>query len=204
MHELLAPFLYVLHVDVEHLSEVRKQYEDHFTDKFDGLGFQENDLTYNFDFKKLLDSMEDEIGSHGNTIKVKSLNELDPEIQMTVLLTDAYGAEGELGIVMSEKFMEHDAYCMFDALMNGAHGSVAMADFFSHSPVAGSHTGLPPVIEASAALYHLLSHVDSSLHSHLVDLGVEPQYFALRWLSARPRASTAVRMRDTACSRSDP
>ncbi|KAK6235839.1 Rab-GAP-TBC domain - like 10 [Theobroma cacao] len=182
MHELLAPLLYVLHVDVERLSEVRKLYEDHFIDKFDGLSFEENDVTYNFDFKKFLDSMEDEIGSHSNSKKVKSLDELDPEIQTIVLLSDAYGAEGELGIVLSEKFMEHDAYCMFDALMSGAHGAVAMADFFSPSPAAESHSSLPPIIEASAALYHLLSIVDSSLHSHLVELGVEPQYFALRWL----------------------
>ncbi|OMP05973.1 hypothetical protein COLO4_08418 [Corchorus olitorius] len=182
MHELLAPLLYVLHVDVERLSEVRKLYEDHFIDKFDGLSFEENDVTYNFDFKKFLDSMEDEIGSQGNSKKVTSLDELDPEIQTIVLLSDAYGAEGELGIVLSEKFMEHDAYCMFDALMSGAHGVVAMSDFFAPSPVAESHSGLPPVIEASAALYHLLSVVDSSLHSHLVELGVEPQYFALRWL----------------------
>ncbi|WCJ42270.1 Ypt/Rab-GAP domain of gyp1p superfamily protein [Euphorbia peplus] len=183
MHELLAPLLYVLHVDVEHLSEVRKQYEDHFTDKFDGLPFQENDLMYNFDFKKYLDSMEDEISSHGNaSSKVKSLDDLDPEIQSVVLLSDAYGAEGELGIVLSEKFLEHDAYCMFDALMNGSNGVVALADFFSPSVPSGSYSGLPPVIEASAALYHLLSVVDSSLHSHLVELGVEPQYFSLRWL----------------------
>ncbi|KAJ1433447.1 Rab-GTPase-TBC domain [Sesbania bispinosa] len=182
MHELLAPLLYVLQVDVEHLSEVRKLYEDNFTDRFDGLFCQENDLSYSFDFRKSPDLMEDEIGSHGNAMTIKSLDELDPKIQTIVLLSDAYGAEGELGVVLSEKFIEHDAYCMFDALMNGAHGSVAMADFFSYSPMAGSHTGLPPVIEASAALYHLLSHVDSSLHSHLVDLGVEPQYFALRWL----------------------
>ena len=182
MHELLAPLLYVLHVDVEHLSEVRKLYEDHFIDKFDGLSFEENDVTYNFDFKKFLDSMEDEIGSQGNSKKVRSLDELDPEIQTIVLLSDAYGAEGELGIVLSEKFMEHDAYCMFDALMSGACGSVAMADFFAPSPAAESQSGLPLVIEASAALYHLLSIVDSSLHSHLVELGVEPQYFALRWL----------------------
>ncbi|KAK2646402.1 hypothetical protein Ddye_021597 [Dipteronia dyeriana] len=180
MHELLAPLLYVLHVDVERLSEVRKEHEDHFIDKFDGLSFHENDLTYNFDFKKFLDSMEDEISSHENSAKVKSLDELDHEIQTIVLLSDAYGAEGELGIVLSEKFMEHDAYCMFDALMSGAHGSVAMADFFVPSVV--DCTNLPPVIEASAALYHLLSVVDSSLHTHLVELGVEPQYFALRWL----------------------
>ncbi|XWS70988.1 hypothetical protein CRYUN_Cryun03dG0098300 [Craigia yunnanensis] len=182
MHELLAPLLYVLHVDVERLSEVRKLYDDHFIDKFDGLSFEENDVTYNFDFKKFLDSMEDEIGSQGNSKKVRSVDELDPEILTIVLLSDAYGAEGELGIVLSEKFMEHDAYCMFDALMSGSHGSVAMADFFAPSPAAESHSGLPPVIEASSALYHLLSIVDSSLHSHLVELGVEPQYFALRWL----------------------
>jgi len=182
MHELLAPLLYVLQVDLERLSEVRKLYEDHFTDRFDGLLCQENDLSYSFDFKKSRELMEDGFDSHGNSIKVNSLDELDPEIQTIVLLTDAYGAEGELGIVLSEKFVEHDAYCMFDALMNGAHGSVAMADFFSSSPVSGSHSGLPPVIEASTALYYLLSQVDSSLHSHLFDLGVEPQYFSLRWL----------------------
>lgn len=182
MHELLAPLLYVLHVDVEHLSEVRKLYEDHFTDKFDGLSFQDNDLSYNFDFKKSIDSMEEKIGSQEDELKSKSPEELDPEILTIVLLSDAYGAEGELGIVLSEKFMEHDAYCMFDALMSGAHGSVSMAEFFSPSPAVGSHTGLPAVIEASAALYHLLSFVDSSLHSHLIELGVEPQYFALRWL----------------------
>ncbi|ESW26714.1 hypothetical protein PHAVU_003G141700 [Phaseolus vulgaris] len=182
MHELLAPVLYVLQYDVECLSEVRKLYEDHFTDRFDDLLCQENDLSYNFDFKKSSDSKEDGIDSNGNAKKIKSLDELDPSIQNIVLVSDAYGAEGELGIVLSEKFIEHDAYCMFDALMNGARGSIAMIDFFSYSPLPGSHTGLPPVIEASAALYHLLSHVDSSLHGHLVDLGVEPQYFALRWL----------------------
>ncbi|KAM1519812.1 hypothetical protein ACFX1Z_022574 [Malus domestica] len=182
MHELLAPLLYVLHFDVERLSQVRKLYEDHFTDKFDGLSFHESDLTYNFEFKKFPDSTEDENGLDGTALNVKSLDELDPEIQTIVMLSDAYGAEGELGIVFSERFMEHDAYCMFDALMRGAHGSVSMAEFFYPSPAVGSHTNLPPVIEASAALYHLLSLVDSSLHSHLVELGVEPQYFALRWL----------------------
>ncbi|CAN0910748.1 TBC1 domain family member 5 homolog A [Linum grandiflorum] len=182
MHELLAPLLYVLHIDVKRLSEVRTEYEDYFTDKFDGLSFHGNNLSYNFDFKKLMDSMEEENGIQGNTTKVTSLDDLDTEIQTIIYLSDAYGAEGELGIVLSEKFMEHDAYCMFDALMNGAQGSVAITDFFSPSPVSGSVSGLPPVIEASTALYHLLSVVDSSLHSHLVELGVEPQYFSLRWL----------------------
>ncbi|XP_052199008.1 uncharacterized protein LOC127806058 [Diospyros lotus] len=182
MHELLAPLLYVLHADVEHLSQVRKLYDDHFIDKFDGFTFHENDLTYNFDFKKFTGPIEDGNGSQKCPPKISNLDELDPRIQDIILLSDAYGAEGELGIVLSEKFMEHDAYCMFDALMNGTGGAVAMAEFFSPSPTTGSHTGLPPVIEASSALYHLLSIVDTSLHGHLVELGVEPQYFALRWL----------------------
>ncbi|CAI9780279.1 unnamed protein product [Fraxinus pennsylvanica] len=179
MHELLAPLLYVLHVDVKRLSEVRKVYEDHFIDKFDGFSFHENDLTYKFDFRKFSDSAEDvnELGKGSS-----SLSELDPKIQNIVLLSDAYGAEGELGIVLSKKFMEHDGYSMFDALMSGAGGAVAMAEFFAPSPFGIAHSGFPPVIEASAALYHLLSIVDSSLHGHLVELGVEPQYFALRWL----------------------
>ncbi|PSS01319.1 TBC1 domain family member 5 A like [Actinidia chinensis var. chinensis] len=180
MHELLAPLLYILHTDVERLSQVRKLYEDHFIDKFDGISFHESDLTYNFDFKKFPESADDGIDSQISPLKVCNLDELDPRIQDTILLSDAYGAEGELGIVLSEKFMEHDAYSMFDGLMSGAGGAVAMAEFFS--PLGGSHTGLPPVIEASSTLYHLLSTVDASLYSHLVELGVEPQYFALRWL----------------------
>lgn len=182
MHELLAPLMYVLHVDVERLLEVRRLYKDQFADKFDGLAFHENDLTYNFDFEKFSESMEYKNGLQNSFVKANGLRELDPEMQSIVLLSDAYGAEGELGVVLSEKFMEHDAYSMFDALMSGAGGAVAMAEFFSPSPFVNSHTGFPPVIEASAALYHLLSIADLSLHSHLVELGVEPQYFALRWL----------------------
>ncbi|KAL3375933.1 hypothetical protein AABB24_002730 [Solanum stoloniferum] len=182
MHELLAPLLYVLQADIEQLTEVRNLYEDHFADKFDGFSFHENDFTYKFDFRKFSESEEEENRSESSPLKITSLTELDPKIQCIVLLSDAYGTEGELGILLSEKFKEHDAYCMFDALMNGASGAVAMAEFFSHSPYGTPHAGLPPVIEASAALYHLLSLIDSSLHSHLVELGVEPQYFALRWL----------------------
>ncbi|XP_043712934.1 TBC1 domain family member 5 [Telopea speciosissima] len=187
MHELLAPLLYVLHVDVQHLSQVRKLYEDHFVDKFDGLPFLERDLVSSYKLTKTPDSsnwdmgIDEESSLHRDATKVSSLDELDPKIQTIVLLSDAYGAEGELGILLSERFMEHDAYCMFDVLMSGASGAVAMADFFSPSPTIRSHSGVPPVIEASSALYHLLSVVDMSLHSHLVELGVEPQYFALRW-----------------------
>ncbi|KAK4759827.1 hypothetical protein SAY87_022958 [Trapa incisa] len=182
MHELLAPLIYVLQVDINRLCEVRELYEEHFTDKFDELSVHESDLTYNFDYKKFSKSIDSPSKSNENARKATSLSDLDTDVQQIVLLSDPYGAESELGILLSEKFMEHDAYSMFEALMSGANGSVAMADFFSHLPADGTNNSSPPVIEASTALYHLLSVVDSPLHSHLNELGVEPQYFCLRWL----------------------
>ncbi|KAG1364509.1 TBC1 domain family member 5 [Cocos nucifera] len=185
MHELLAPLVYVLHVDLDHLSRVQKLYENCFKDEFDGESFPESDLVSNYRFTKTTnwDTVNDKDSDfQESTPEISSLDDLDHETRDIFLLSDAYGAEGELGAVLSERFMEHDAYCLFDGLMSGACGVVSMADYFTPSPAIGSSTGLPPAIEASSALYHLLSIVDSSLQSHLVELGVEPQYFALRWL----------------------
>lgn len=176
MHELLAPLLYVLHVDVQHLSKVKKIYEDYFNDDFDEISFSNGDSGSKHRFTKAAnwdDGMENKDGV---------MEELDPDTRDIFLLSDAYGTEGELGIVVSERFIEHDAFCMFEGLMNGTNGVVAMVDFFAPSAATGANSGIPPVIEASSSIYHLLFLVDSSLHSHLVELGVEPQYFALRWL----------------------
>ncbi|CAH1449457.1 unnamed protein product [Lactuca virosa] len=172
MHELLAPLLYVLEADVERLSAVRKLYKHYFTDNFDGLSFHNTDSTYN---------QTSQHTDNNNEIQENQepINTLDPKIQTIISFCDPYGAEGELGIVLSQKFMEHDAYCMFDALMSGNGGAVAMSNFFAPPPLS---TQLPPVIEASSALYHLLAVVDPSLYTHFIELGVEPQYFALRWL----------------------
>ncbi|XP_072962972.1 uncharacterized protein [Typha angustifolia] len=184
MHELLAPLLYVLHIDVQHFSQVRALHEDNFNDNFDEAPFPDRELISNYKLKrtKNMGGTDETNSFQSNAVKTSSLNELDPDTRSLFLMNDAYGAEGELGMILSEKFMEHDAYCMFDGLMNGAHGVVAISEFFSLHPSVESSTGLTPVIEASSALYHLLSIVDSSLHSHLIELGVEPQYFALRWL----------------------
>lgn len=173
MHELLAPLLYVLHADVQHFKQVRDLHEELLGDDFDGQTFPDRSKLNRSDRKNNAD---------GRTAKIRSLADLDPDTRDLFLINDAYGAEGELGIILSEKFMEHDAYSMFENLMNGAQGVVAMTDFYSLSPAPESSTGLTPVREASSAIYHLLASVDSSLHSHLVELGVEPQYFALRWL----------------------
>ncbi|CAA0842200.1 Ypt/Rab-GAP domain of gyp1p superfamily protein [Striga hermonthica] len=181
MHELLAPLLYVLHVDVNRLSEVRRAHEDHFPDKFDGLSYNDSTPSYKFDFKKPAEASGDyHPDPENNPPKPRSLADLDPSTRTIVLLSDAYGAEGELGTVLSEKFTEHDAYSMFDSLMRGPHhanSAVAMSDLFSPS-----YSGLSPIIEASSAVYRVLAAVDPSLHAHLIELGVEPQYFTLRWL----------------------
>ncbi|CAN6452711.1 unnamed protein product [Victoria cruziana] len=188
MHELLAPLLYVLHVDVQHLVRIRNLHRNHFNDRFDCVSQTENFLDVDkfpnssclFTNRALQNGAGVNLSVSVET--VSNLDEVDPDVRTIILASDAYGAEGELGVLLSERFMEHDAYCMFDALMTGAGSMVAMADLFSTSPPIGSLMGLPPVTEASLSLYHLLSFVDSSLYYHLVDLGVEPQYFALRWL----------------------
>jgi Rab-GTPase-TBC domain len=158
MHELLAPLLYVLHIDLEFFSEIRNLHEKYFLTEFSSSTLQ----------KKNADN--------------PTARMLDPEIHELFLLNDTYGAEGELGIILSDKFMEHDAFSMFDTMMNGLNGPVAIAEFYSMDSLANSNAGLTPVRESALSLYHLLSLVDSSLHSHLCELGVEPQYFAMRWL----------------------
>ncbi|KAL6661119.1 hypothetical protein ACP70R_000503 [Stipagrostis hirtigluma subsp. patula] len=183
MHELLAPLVYVLQVDIDKLAQVRKLHEDCFNDDFDGVPFPDTDMVFSYKPRKdsKWSSGTDNENDSERVSKVNSLDELDLDTKEIILLSDAYGAEGELGIVLSERFMEHDAYSMFDGLMDGGNGVVRMAEFFSASKV-GSSSSLPPVIEASASLFHLLSIVEPSLHSHFIELDVEPQYFALHWL----------------------
>ncbi|XP_042474115.1 TBC1 domain family member 5-like [Zingiber officinale] len=182
MHELLAPLLYVLHVDLENLSRIKKLNEDCFNDEFNGISLPESDLLSNDRIRRVRnwDSGIEVESNLRKKVTDNTLDALDPDTKEMLSLSDSYGAEGELGAILSERFMEHDAYCMFDNLMDGAQGVVAIASFYS--TVVGSNTTISPTIEASLALYHLLSIVDSSLHSHLLELGVEPQYFALRWL----------------------
>ncbi|KAH9308542.1 hypothetical protein KI387_036453, partial [Taxus chinensis] len=203
MHELLAPLLYVLHVDVVHLSQVKRLYGELFDDRFEDLSYLENNpsLSKNFQkqknisiFDRTVMKVEDEdkamdgilildgLCSESNLGKLGTSEDLDTDIMSIILSNDAYGVEGELGALSSARFMEHDAYCMFDALLSGEGGAVSMADYFINIPAVSSVAELPPVIEASADLYNLLAVADFSLYSHLVQLGVEPQYFALRWL----------------------
>ncbi|KAJ7558864.1 hypothetical protein O6H91_04G059300 [Diphasiastrum complanatum] len=199
MHELLAPFLYVLHVDLERLSHMKGRYEDHFDDGFTRTSLQSfsTDLVektiaagniYGIDSSslgaesKLSKTVSEHILQQDIADFFNDVDEFDTDVATVLMGSDMYGAEGELGSLLSARFIEHDAYCMFDALMSGQGGAVAMADYFISSSGAGSPLAVPPVIEASAALYRTLAAADVSLYAHFVELGVEPQFFALRWL----------------------
>src|SRR4051812_31631947 len=137
MHELLAPLVYVLQVDIDKLSQVRKLHEDCFSDDFDGVPFPDTDMVFSYKPRKdpKWSSEADNENDSESASKVNSLDELDLDTKEIILLSDAYGAEGELGIVLSERFMEHDAYAMFDGLMDGGGGVVRMAEFYSPSSI---------------------------------------------------------------------
>ena len=51
--------------------------------------------------------------------------------------------------------MEHDVYCMFEALMNNAHGLVPMGDLFSSSSIFWSYN--PSVIEYLKYVMQMMS-----------------------------------------------
>ncbi|KAI5061156.1 hypothetical protein GOP47_0023661 [Adiantum capillus-veneris] len=196
MHEVLAPLVYVLHLDVTHLSQVRQRYQDPFEDRFDTPN--EDRFSFCKEAKPAAPSLlprsalhvssEDMfIGDedwlrrvHPDDLPLVEADDFGFNLETMVLGSDSYGAEGELGALLSGRFVEHDAYCMFDSLLRGQGAAVVLADYFS--AVNDGGTGLSPVLEASADIYHSLAAVDMSLYLHLVGLGVEPQFFALRWL----------------------
>lgn len=188
VHELLAPLVHVLRMDVTHLSQVRQRYEDPFEDRFDAplwdnfsCSTEGRQMAASFPAHSSPESGdEDWIGRvHPEDSAFLEPDDLGFNLKTMLLGSDSYGAEGELGALLSGRFVEHDAYCMFDALLRGQSGAVALADYYNEIRSIG---GLSPVLEASATVYHALATVDMPLYIHLSGLGVEPQFFALRWL----------------------
>ncbi|CAM6007402.1 unnamed protein product [Sphagnum balticum] len=185
MHELLAPLAYVLHVDVNHLQHIKYQCEDRFDDPFDRFSAPWTTImerSANVSIPGPAGGKET-LSSNSNTEGTccEPFGD-DEDMQAIILGSDNYGAEGELGALLSSRFLEHDAYCMFDALLSGQKGAVVMANYFLTSSGPSSFGGNPPVLEASDAIYGALAAVDKPLYMHLVELGIEPQYFTLRWV----------------------
>ncbi|MCO5577119.1 hypothetical protein L7F22_030942 [Adiantum nelumboides] len=190
MHELLAPLVYVLHLDVNHLCQVRQRYEDPFEDSFDTLhedkpySSKEGRQAASGCLPRSLLNFSEENEEWIHKVHSDDLALLEPDefgfnLKTMLLGSDSYGAEGELGALLSGRFVEHDAYSMFDALLGGQNGEVALADYFLAANEV--KTGMSSVLEASASMYYTLVAVDTPLYIHLVEIGVEPQFFALRW-----------------------
>ncbi|KAJ2808061.1 hypothetical protein H4R20_001017 [Coemansia guatemalensis] len=73
-------------------------------------------------------------------------------------------AAGELGGVLDRRFVEHDAFALFERVMQ----------------ICGPWYQAPLMAQC-ARLMGLVAEVDPALHEHLRRVGVEPQLFALRW-----------------------
>ncbi|KDN53255.1 RabGAP/TBC [Tilletiaria anomala UBC 951] len=101
-----------------------------------------------------------------------------------------------LRTMLDEAFVEHDAYALFNSLMLGAKtwydwrqpssptlSGPASSDSSSSStsPSVLGTTAAPIVLKAER-IFSLLRAVDPALASHLSELGIEPQLFALRWV----------------------
>jgi len=95
----------------------------------------------------------------------------------------------ELRVILDPKFIEHDSYSLFSALMVNAE------EFFVQSKVPIAPSGaaqspqeqhqehLTPVVTRCRKIHHLLlKQKDPMLYEHLVECHIEPQLYAMRWL----------------------
>ena len=88
--------------------------------------------------------------------------------------------------ITDEKYIEHDSFALFSALMNNAE------EFFltSKTPIAPTAAAeastvekLTPVVTRCRKVQdELLRSKDPVLHKHLVECNIEPQIYCMRWL----------------------
>jgi len=98
-----------------------------------------------------------------------------------------------LSVVNSSRYVEHDAYTLFDKLM--AHTSSwflsparqESTQDFEATPFADPHavdnsTTSPVVLKCKRIQQELLRRADPQLFQYLTDMTIEPQIYALRWV----------------------
>ena len=108
------------------------------------------------------------------------------------------GVDSDAG-VCSDRYVEHDCYALFHAVMGvptddasaldsmthlARGGGLCLCRYYQDAPPAppGGTSRKAPVHEALARIWATLGAVDAQLHAHLSDTGVQPQLFLLRWL----------------------
>ena len=94
-----------------------------------------------------------------------------------------------LRTMLDEKYVEHDAYTLFNSLMLGAKPwyewkvpEQASPQPSSASPSSGNVISAAPIVRKCEDVFDLLRQIDPALASHLTELGIEPQLYALRWI----------------------
>lgn len=99
------------------------------------------------------------------------------------LTRSSNGQSDAAGDVLDERYVEHDAYGMFDALMTKTE------DFYQWQAgeTASTSSGTappyqPPILQRCASVSSSLKRCDPLLATHLFSLGIESQLYLLRWM----------------------
>lgn len=89
-----------------------------------------------------------------------------------------------LRILLDPKYIEHDSFALFSALMNNASeffisSSITSNSAYLHSQIPQEEQ-LTPVVDRCRKIHHvLLKQKDPTLYAHLVKSKVEPQLYGL-------------------------
>ena len=103
----------------------------------------------------------------------------------------ARAAVQEMRVILDPRFIEHDSYALFAALMNTAEefflqSKVPIAPTLTPAQAAAERAAqeqLTPVVARCRKIHHvLLRQKDPVLYAHLQQCHIEPQLYAMRWL----------------------
>lgn len=103
----------------------------------------------------------------------------------------ARAAVQEMRVILDPRYIEHDSYALFAALMNNAEefflqSKVPIAPTLTPTQAAAERAAqeqLTPVVTRCRKIHHvLLKQKDPVLYAHLQQCHIEPQLYAMRWL----------------------
>ncbi|KAJ2600431.1 hypothetical protein GGF40_001836 [Coemansia sp. RSA 1286] len=103
----------------------------------------------------------------------QGMHELLAPILLAVDMDAVSQGDGFLTRILDRKYVEHDAFAMFDRLMRFC------APWYQ-APMVG--TAVTPLVVQCQGILQKLALVDNELAQHITELDIEPQLFGLRWL----------------------
>ncbi|XP_064082066.1 TBC1 domain family member 5-like isoform X4 [Macrobrachium nipponense] len=170
MHEVLAPFIFVLHCDHQthqHANEmdptsVDKKFQ--LIDKEEQLGTTEEELPCKKEYPSVLSEEECDY--------ITTLQEL-----------------------MDEAYLEHDAYCLFEGVMKGLEPWYIVSEHLQQPDPRSNIINAQPfarpqdigptnlLVQKLTSIHdNLLQRHDVALYNHLARLEIPPQIYGIRWV----------------------